>query len=104
MIVIKEGNKNMKIETFFLIYLIAINALSGITFLLDKHAAIKNHRRIPERTLHILEMVGGVFAIFLLMYGLHHKSRKFGYYWVTWAGIIGWGIFLILIKISFRIG
>ena len=82
----------MKVETLFLIYLIIINLLSGIIFAYDKRAAIKNYRRIPERTLHFLEITGGVFAIFLLTYSLHHKNRKFGYYVWTWGILILWMI------------
>jgi len=85
----------MKVETLFLIYLIIINLLSGIIFAYDKHAAIKCHRCIPERTLHFLEITGGVFAIFLLMYALHHKNRKFGYYVWTWGILVMWIAILI---------
>jgi len=80
----------MKNETIFLIYLIAINVVSGIFFLYDKHAAIKNNRRVPERTLHLLEIAGGVIANLVLMYSIHHKNRKFRYYGVTWVVMIGW--------------
>ncbi len=80
----------MTFETLFFIYLIIINLLSGIIFVYDKRAAIKNHRRTPERTLHILEMLGGVFANLLLMYSIHHKNRKFRYYGVTWVVMMGW--------------
>ena len=85
----------MKNETIFLIYLITINAVSGIIFLYDKQAAIKNHRRIPERTLHLLEIAGGVIVNMILMYSIHHKNRKFRYYGVTWVVMIGWMIVMI---------
>jgi len=81
------------LSTYFF-SLIFINLLSGIFFAYDKHAAIKNHRRIPERTLHILEIAGGVFSVFLLMYIIHHKNRKFRYYGVTWVVLMGWVIIL----------
>lgn len=88
----------MKIESIFFIYLTIINIASGIIFLSDKHAAIKNRRRIPERTLHFLEILGGVFVTILLMYSFHHKNRKFGYYGVTWVVLIGWIVILMNIK------
>jgi uncharacterized membrane protein YsdA (DUF1294 family) len=72
-----------------------MNLLSGILFAYDKHAAIKNHRRIPELTLHILEIAGGVFSVFLLMYIIHHKNRKIGYYGVTWVVLMWWVIVMI---------
>jgi len=89
----------MKVETTFLIYLLIINLLSGIIFAYDKRAAINNHHRTSERTLHILEMMGGVFANMLLMYGMHHKNRKFRYYGVTWVVMMGW-MFLIIIELK----
>ena len=81
---------NRTVETIFFIYLIAINFTSGIIFATDKQAAINERQRVPERTLHILEILGGVFAVFLLMYSIHHKNRKFRYYWVTWVVMMGW--------------
>jgi len=80
----------MKFEPIFIIYLIIINIASGILFSYDKQAAIKNHRRVPEKTLHILELLGGVFANMILMYSIHHKNWKFRYYGVTWVVMMGW--------------
>jgi len=80
----------MKVDSIFIIYMIIINILSGILFSYDKRAAIKNNRRIPESTLHMLEIVGGVFANMVLMYSIHHKNRKFRYYGVTWVVMMGW--------------
>jgi len=71
------------------IYFVFINLLSGFIFAYDKNAAIRGRRRIPERTLHILELLGGVFANLLLMYTLHHKNRKFSYWAWTWVIMIG---------------
>jgi len=85
-------------ERIFFIYLIIINVASGILFGYDKHTAIKNHRRVPELTLHILEMLGGVFANLVLMYSIHHKNRKFRYYGVTWVMMMGWVTFIAFIN------
>jgi len=80
-------------------YIGIINLLSGLIFTFDKNAAIKGRRRIPERTLHLFEMIGGVFANIFLMYALHHKNRKFSYWIWTWLIMTGW---LILIITMFR--
>lgn len=77
-----------------LFYLVFVNLISGIFFVYDKQAAKKNRRRIPEITLHSLEIAGGVFANILLMYTLRHKNRKFSYGWFTWLVIIGWVVIL----------
>ena len=88
----------MKIDSIFIIYLAIINISSGILFSYDKRAAIKNHCRISESTLHMLEIVGGVFANVVLMYSIHHKNRKFRYYGVTWVVMIGWIVTLYFVN------
>jgi Predicted membrane protein len=75
-----------------LYYLIFINLVSGFTFSYDKNAAIKAHRRVPERTLHLLELSGGVFLVWVLMYLLRHKNRKFSYNIITYLILSGWVI------------
>lgn len=82
-------------EMIFFFYLIFINLVSGIIFSNDKQEAKKNRRRIPERNLHFMEVLGGVFVIFLLMYILRHKYRKFRYWVWTWLVLIGWVTLLI---------
>ena len=72
------------------IYLIIINAAGAAIFSFDKRAAIKGRRRIPERTLHLLELTGGVFSIWPLMYILRHKNRKFSYFAITYLVLSGW--------------
>lgn len=76
-------------------YIGLINLLSGLIFAFDKQAAVKGRRRIPERTLHLFEMIGGVFANLFLMYTLHHKNRKFSYWIWTWLIMIGWVTIII---------
>jgi len=88
----------MKIDTIFFIYLIIINLASGIVFIYDKRVAIKNHRRVPERTLHSFELLGGVFANMVLMYSIHHKNRKFRYYGVTWVVMMGWMVTIYVLS------
>ncbi len=85
-------------QSYIYWYLIVMNIISGIIFAYDKWAANHNHRRIPERNLHLFELLGGVFAILLLMYSLRHKNRKFGYSSFTWLIIIGYGMIFYFYK------
>ena len=80
------------------LYFVSINLISGILFAYDKNAAKNNRQRIPERTLHLLEILGGAFANLVLMYTLRHKNRKFSYWAWTWVVMIVW----ILTLIGFR--
>lgn len=71
--------------------LIAYTILSVAAFTahaLDKRAAIHDRRRIPERTLHSLELLGGWPGALLAMHVLRHKTRKPAYYIVTWAIVV----------------
>jgi len=77
------------------LYLLSINLLSGLVFSIDKNAAKKGRRRIPERTLHLLEILGGVFANIFLMFTIRHRNRKFSYWGWTMLVLIGWVIMLI---------
>ena len=88
----------MKYIHFFWYYLIIINVISGLVFAYDKTASIKDKQRIPERTLHLLEFLGGVFANLILIYILGHKSKKPRYYMWTWIYLIVW-IFVVLLLV-----
>jgi uncharacterized membrane protein YsdA (DUF1294 family) len=56
----------------------------------DKNAARKGRRRTPERTLHLLELVGGWPGAIIAMLLFHHKIRKPSYLLVTGVIIAGW--------------
>ncbi len=60
----------------------AYAAMSIITFgafALDKRAARLSRRRVPERTLHTLELLGGWPGALLAMRLVRHKRRKGSY-------------------------
>ena len=59
---------------FLLPYLLIINASGFFSMLADKHRAKKNLRRIPERTLLLLAILGGSIGSLLGMYALRHKT------------------------------
>jgi len=75
---------------WFWYFLGLINVISGLAFAADKQAAKNNRQRIPERNLHLLELLGGVFCNIMQMYTLRHKNRKFSYWAWTWIILIGW--------------
>jgi len=75
---------------YYYIYLLVASLIASLVFIYDKNAAISAKRRIPERTLHLLELFGGVFAVVVLMYLIRHKNRKSSYYFVTYLILILW--------------
>lgn len=57
------------------IWLLFIN-LTGIGVMgLDKHKAILHRRRIPERTLFLIALLGGSLGTWIGMYLFRHKTR-----------------------------
>lgn len=56
------------------IYLVIINAASFLVMLADKRKAIKNRRRIPERTLLGLCALGGSLGGLAAMRLFRHKT------------------------------
>ena len=84
--------------TILYIYLVIINFISGFFFYIDKKAAIKARTRIPEKTLHLFEFIGGVFANIVLIYLIRHKNQKFSYWIWTWMIFIVWGCLIYFLK------
>jgi uncharacterized membrane protein YsdA (DUF1294 family) len=57
-------------------WLAAINMATGLAFLYDKAAAKSERRRVPERVLLALALVGGSPAAFAAMQFSRHKTAK----------------------------
>lgn len=58
-----------------LYYLIVINATGLLIMLIDKHNAVHSLRRIPERSLLLVALIGGSFGSLCGMYLFRHKTR-----------------------------
>lgn len=69
----------------FVILLFAVNITCYLCYKIDKRRAKSQHkRRIPESTLHTLELFGGWPAGLLAQWHLHHKSSKTSYQITFW--------------------
>lgn len=58
------------------LYIIAVNILAFSFMGIDKRRARAGLRRIPERSLFMTAIAGGVFGIWIGMYTFRHKTRK----------------------------
>lgn len=62
----------------------------------DKRAAERGRPRVPEKTLHGLEFLGGWPGALAAQQLIRHKNRKVRFFLVTWSiGVLhvaGWGV------------
>ena len=56
-------------------YYVIINIVLFLAMALDKSRAIKNRRRIPEKTLFLMAILGGGVGGLIAMYTKRHKTR-----------------------------
>lgn len=67
----------------FLAYGLVVNFITYLTFAWDKRRAEKNKRRIPEKQLHTLTLIGGTIGAWFAIFSLRHKNRKFSFLIIT---------------------
>ena len=68
-------------------YLLA-SAVCFTVYAVDKAAARAYRRRVPERTLHLLSLIGGWPGALLAQKTLRHKSRKTAFQFMYWGGVV----------------
>ena len=78
--------------TYVLIYLSLVAVMSAVTFIaygLDKkRAGLFGARRIPERTLHIMELLGGWPGAILAQRHFRHKTKKASFRLAFWLMVL----------------
>nr|WP_249325819.1 DUF1294 domain-containing protein [Halomonas boliviensis] len=65
-----------------------ISVIAYITYAIDKKAAINNRRRVSERLLHLLGIVGGWPGAFLAQQRLRHKTQKTAFQVTFWLTVV----------------
>lgn len=76
------------------VYLLLINALALALMLLDKYFARTHRRRIPERTLLLVAVLGGSLGALVGMYAFHHKTKHPKFY-ITLPILLGVHLLLL---------
>jgi len=77
------------------VYLTA-SVAAGIAYGMDKSAARRGTWRTPEKTLHVLALMGGWPGALVAQSVFRHKSRKVSFRFAFWAtvalncGALGW--------------
>ena len=74
-----------------------INVLTFLAFAWDKRAARRHRTRVPERRLHLLELLGGFPMAWAAIFTLRHKSRKPGFLVRTLCcSVLGFALLLMV--------
>jgi uncharacterized membrane protein YsdA (DUF1294 family) len=63
-------------------WILIVNLITAAAYAIDKRAAQHGQRRIPERTLYLLNLAGGVVGAWLVFFGMRHKTRHLSF-WIV---------------------
>ena len=66
----------------------AMSLLAFLAYRHDKVAAERNHRRTPENTLHLLDLLGGWPGGLLAQQVFRHKSSKASFQFAFWITVL----------------
>ena len=73
-----------------LAWLVAINVITAAAYAWDKTAARRGARRIRERTLLLLNVLGGVIGAWIVFFGMRHKTRHRSFWIVQSVATVLW--------------
>ena len=65
-----------------------MSVVTFVAYWVDKRAAVRDRRRVPEARLHLMELLGGWPGALVAQILVRHKSRKLSYQIVFWLIVI----------------
>ncbi len=72
------------------VWLLVINVVTAVVYAWDKTQARRGGRRIPERTLFALNLLGGFGGAWLIFFAMRHKTLHRSFWFVQSAATILW--------------
>ncbi len=80
-----------------LAWLIVINVVTAGAYAYDKLAAPRGGRRIRERTLWLLCLLGGVLGAWIVFFGMRHKTQHQSFWVVQAAASLLWVVLIAVV-------
>jgi uncharacterized membrane protein YsdA (DUF1294 family)/cold shock CspA family protein len=77
-----------KITPLLAVFYVIMSGVTFIAYYIDKSKAGSGRRRIPESTLHLMELLGGWPGALVAQWSLRHKNRKISYQVVFWINVL----------------
>ena len=84
------GNTTDLLLAVLAVWMALASLVAFAAFGIDKRAALKGKRRIPEARLHLMELIGGWPGAVLGAFVFRHKIRKPRYLLVLMLSIAAW--------------
>lgn len=67
---------------------LGLSAVAFVAYAHDKSAAVRQRRRVPERTLHLIALFGGWPGALAAQRLLRHKSAKPAFQRISWLSAL----------------
>lgn len=85
------------LQQLLLPWLLVINVVTGVVYAWDKVSARRGARRVPERTLFLLNLLGGFAGAWLVFFLMRHKTQHRSFWVVQSLATILWILVLLLV-------
>ena len=83
-----------------LVWLLVINVVTAIAYAWDKTQARRGGRRIPERRLFLLNVLGGFVGAWLVFFGMRHKTQHRSFWVVQSVATVAWVVGLVWLLLA----
>jgi uncharacterized membrane protein YsdA (DUF1294 family) len=80
-----------------LLWLLVINVITAGAYAYDKLAAPRGGRRVRERTLWILCLLGGALGAWIVFFAMRHKKQHQSFWVVQSAASVLWLVLIVAV-------
>lgn len=87
----------MSLLQVVLAWLVIVNVVTAVVYAWDKTQARRGNRRIPERTLFLLNVAGGFGGAWIVFFGLRHKTLHRSFWFVQSLATVVWIVIVVVI-------